>query len=627
MEKYVLALLTAISTLVACVKEDGPSVSRPAMPRGISFGLRHDGYSAGIMHAVKRRDEASVDDNEGVGPADYDKVVLEIMDMDGNAVGDWKGKYDRNTSTVLIEGLHPGDYRLLVLGIQGDSGEDGAVIMDLEHISDAWLTFSEDNSGPLAAEYFYSSTPFSVYYEENGSGKYPVADIPSEVVQSRIVSRLDFNLNYRNKYVRTSVSSNNAVIEDLRTYTSLAGDGAFSGENVRDMTLDLTEGQSFIFMPVTAEFNGEVLMDSRDYRGNSISRSYAFDGVELAPNTISAIDVDVAHPEDDSGTMFITATAYAEGAHSLILQDDEPHGIYTDKTLRNFNTAKPLQLSVTDGGSLAARFYSPRSIRNVLVRARIPSVHDEFIDIAYFDEIPAFADFSELLPAVGKSAFYRTETGRIVEIGKLEPSQFSEAEFMVVSDDPYWTRLQEIRHGWNIRFDLYGGDPTQPDGGPQGNWMGIRPVHCREAVAFFLNFTYMIDMPEHEQILRENQDRLYGNGGVDDKVTVETVLAQMRQTRTINVGLVYTGNNVMGLGGGSTFGAWQGGWVEHYTSLYACEVMFHELGHVMGYGHSSSFTYGPWAQELMNRFYIEHLDMMPVDSPDYLDSASNPNLY
>ena len=68
-----------------------------------------------------------------------------------------------------------------------------------------------------------------------------------------------------------------------------------------------------------------------------------------------------------------------------------------------------------------------------------------------------------------------------------------------------------------------------PDGGPKGNWMGIRPVHCREAVAFFLNFTYMIDMPEHERILRENQDKLYGNGGVDDKVLVETVLSQMRR--------------------------------------------------------------------------------------------------
>ena len=55
--------------------------------------------------------------------------------------------------------------------------------------------------------------------------------------------------------------------------------------------------------------------------------------------------------------------------------------------------------------------------------------------------------------------------------------------------------------------------------------------------------------------------------------------------------------------------------------------MFHELGHVMGYSHNSAFTYGPWAQELMNRFYVDHLDMMPVDSPDYLNSRQNPNIY
>ena len=199
--------------------------------------------------------------------------------------------------------------------------------------------------------------------------------------------------------------------------------------------------------------------------------------------------------------------------------------------------------------------------------------------------------------------------------------------FKAESDDPYWKKLQEIRHGWNIRFDLFGGDPTREDGGPSGNWMGIRPVHCREAVALFLNFTYMIDMPEHERILAENEDRLYGNGGVNDKVSAETVLKQMRQERTINVGLVYPGNGVMGLGGGSTFGAWQGGWLDHYSSTYACEVMFHELGHVMGYNHSSSFTYGPWAQELMNNFYVTHLSRMPVDSPKYLDSGNNPNIY
>lgn len=172
-----------------------------------------------------------------------------------------------------------------------------------------------------------------------------------------------------------------------------------------------------------------------------------------------------------------------------------------------------------------------------------------------------------------------------------------------------------------------GGNPELPDGGPVGNWMGIRPVHCREAVALFLNFTYMIDMPEHEEILRANVDRLYGNGGPTDKVSVETVLQQMRQRRTLQVGLVYPGNGVIGLGGGNVFGAYQQAWFQHYFNTYSCEILFHELGHVMGYNHSSSFTYGPWAQELMNRFYVEHITEMPIDSPSYLKSEQNPNKY
>ena len=134
-------------------------------------------------------------------------------------------------------------------------------------------------------------------------------------------------------------------------------------------------------------------------------------------------------------------------------------------------------------------------------------------------------------------------------------------------------------------------------------------------------------MPEHEEILRANEDRLYGNGGVNDKVTPDVVLRQMRQERTLNVDLVYPGNGVIGLGGGSSYGVWQTGWLSHYTNTYACEIMFHELGHVMGYNHSSAFTYGPWAQELMNHFYVNHLDDMPINSSSYLNSSKNPNLY
>ena len=325
--------------------------------------------------------------------------------------------------------------------------------------------------------------------------------------------------------------------------------------------------------------------------------------------------------------MFVTQRAYDEAAHSLILQDDESKDVYTDASQRRFNTAQPLQLSVTDAGELHARFYSPRPLSGVLVRARIPQLDSEYLDLAWFDSIPAFADFYERLPQVQRPTICRSESGRWVELPQLDVPALADIEFKIESEDPYWAKLQGILHGWTIAFGLYGGDPDLPNGGPVGNWMGIRPVHCREVVAFFLNFTYMIDMPQHEVILRENQDRLYGNGGVEDKVTPETVLAQMRQPRSLIVGLVYPGHGVIGLGGGYVFGAYQTAWLNHYTNTYSCEIMFHELGHVMGYSHDSSFTYGPWAQELMNNFYVEHLGEMPIDSSTYLNTSKNPTLY
>ena len=458
-----------------------------------------------------------------------------------------------------------------------------------------------------------------------------VAEISEKIVQRRVVGRMDFVFTYNNPYVRTAVTSNTVLFSTSnKFYTQISGEGSFSGESSGEMkVLDMSEQTEYLFMPTieSSSVKGEATMFTRDYRGNMIKRLYTFDLNSIVANYIGQVEINVVHPEDEIGTMFITSQAYTEGQHDLILQDDEPHTIYTDKAIRNFNTSKPLQLSVTNEGQFHARFYSPRDLSHVLVKARIPSIGNEYIDLAYFDTIPAFADFYEEIPLVKKDLYYRSESGRIIKIPKMQTDDLAEIEFKIESEDPYLEKLKAIIHGWNIRFHLYGGDPTKPDGGPVGNWMGIRPVHCREVVAFFLNFTYMIDMPEHEEILRANEDRLYGNGGVDDKVTADVVLQQMRQERTLNVGLVYPGNGVIGLGGGSAFGAYQAGWLNHYTNTYACEVMFHELGHVMGYSHSSSFTYGPWAQELMNYFYVEHLKDMPINSSHYLNSSKNPNLY
>lgn len=571
--------------------------------------------------------------------ADYDRVEFLVADGQGVVVEYAKAYYDAPTATVRIEGLQPGDYRLMVAAARGDWAADSVVFARVRRVDEPWLRFPVSSGEgttagrALAAEYFHSATDFRVWLEPSASGGLRVAsDLPSAVEQRRVVGRWDVALDYAHSSVRDAVVGARAELRGGAFYTSLTAAGV-PGDVWRPaagVRVGLSSsGGSFLLLPTLADdsLRAAVSLTTRTYLGDTLHRAYVATVAPVEAGRIHRTVVQALHPEDEVGTLFVTAPAYAAAGHGLILQDDEPHTVYTDPQQRSFNTARPLQVGVTDEGELSLRFYSPKPLRGVLIRGKLPATEGEYVDMAYLDSLPAFADFRQQLPATVREAMYRTASGRIVRLPRLSAEELQEADFQISSADPYWQLLQRIEHGWNIRFELYGGDPTRPDGGPSGNWMGIRPVHLREVVAFFLNFTFMIDMPEHEAILRANEDRLYGNGGPDDKVTAETVLAQMRQPRSLRVGLVYTGNLVMGLGGGDVFGAYQGGWFEHYTSTYACEVMFHELGHVMGYSHDSSFTYGPWAQELMNNFYVQNLSKMPVESAGYLNSASNPHRY
>ena len=619
MSRILSVVLWSCLLLVACERDAWEPAAPVAEQDGALFHLDAADYDGSST-----RRSADLRTN-------YDRVEFRVIDdASGRTVPNLKGLYDPQHSVLCIEGLREGDYRLLVLGMRGDWSQDGVEVHPIGHVDERWVSFPEDLGKPLAAEYFYSQTPFTVRVTTSSAGEVSSVVTGTQTTQQRIIGRADFDFTYTNPYIRTALVSLRATLGGARFRTGMTGGGAFTGQSDElAFETDLEAVASYGFLPTVEGYplRGEIELVTRTYRGGQVRRLFGFELERLEANRIGRIHTPVVHPDNSSGTMFLTQRAYDEGSHGLILQDGEPKSVYTDPAQRRFNTAAPLQLEVTEAGELHARFYSPRALSGVLVRARIPRVSDEFLDLAWFDSIPPFADFYEQLPQTLRPTVCRSATGRWVEIPQLEAADFEGVEFTIESEDPYWKKLQQILHGWTIAFSLFNGDPDRPDGGPSGNWMGIRPVHCREAVAFFLNFTYMIDMPEHEVILRENQDRLYGNGGVNDKVTPEKVLSQMRQSRNLNVGLVYPGNGIVGLGGGSSYGVYQQAWLQHYFNTYSCEIMFHELGHVMGYSHSSSFTYGPWAQELMNNFYVTHLNEMPIDSPSYLNSSNNPTLY
>lgn len=616
MRKLTFIAFLCTLLLISCNQEEYSEASSTSNQSGIVFNLQREGYEG-------KETRSSENDS-----SPYDQLYYFIADENGNRVENIKTYYKTSTSEIYAEGLHKGEYQLLVLGIKGNAIKDRAIVRTPGHIDDEWLAFPDDLQKPLEAEYFYSKTPFSIIEIQTAEGTQETVSISQAVIQKRIMSRVDFNFSYNNPYVQNAVTDKTLSLGKIKFYTTLSGNGELGGEsNGITNTISLNQHTSYFFMPMCngSTFHGEITLSTRNYLKEERRQIYNFDQETLTANHIHHVETHVNHPDDKAVTMLITPAAYNAGDHTLILQDDETKEVYTNASVRKFNTAQPLQVSVTEEGKLHIRFYSPRQLNNVLIKMQLPQVGNEYFDLAYFDSIPAFADFFEEIPLIQRTAMCRTESGKYIEVQKKTESELAEATFKIEANDPYWDKLQKIEHGWTIYWGLYGGDPEREDGGPVGNWMGIRPVHCRESVAFFLNFTYMIDMPEHEQILHDNADQLYDDN--KQLVKVEEVLKKMRASRTLQVGLVYTGNGIIGLGSGSVFGAYQRGWFEHYFNTYACSVMFHELGHVMGYGHSSSFTYGPWAEQLMNNFYVNNLQKMPINSINYLNSSQNPHQY
>lgn len=338
---------------------------------------------------------------------------------------------------------------------------------------------------------------------------------------------------------------------------------------------------------------------------------------------ISVRQANVSPVADDAIT--VTANEINAPDNLRILQDDEPSAVYCDAAQRSFNTARPLQISVKDG-RLHVRFYSPRKLEDVEIWAKIPALSDEEFLLARFEEVAPFIDYYTDLPFLTRDCTFRTASGKQMKVSRNPYFPDAMLSLRATGYCPYWRTLEQIKHGWNIAFSLYGGDPTKPDGGPSPNWIGIRPVHCREAVALFLNLGYIFNMKELEDLIYANEHKLYGNGGTSDPVSALRTMKQMREEHSLRVGLVSPKHSA-GLGGPGVFGLEQWRWLNYHDDWGASTVVFHELGHVLGYNHSSSFTNGPWAHELMSNFYLKHRAELPVNTTAYLDSKNNPNLY
>ena len=358
MRKLTFIAFLCTLLLISCNQEEYSEASSTSNQSGIVFKLQREGYEG-------KETRSSENDS-----SPYDQLYYFIADENGNRVENIKTYYKTSSSEIYAEGLHKGEYQLLVLGIKGNAIKDRAIVRTPGHIDDEWLAFPDDLQKPLEAEYFYSKTPFSIIEIQTAEGTQETVSISQAVIQKRIMSRVDFNFSYNNPYVQNAVTDKTLSLGKIKFYTTLSGNGELGGEsNGITNTISLNQHTSYFFMPMCngSTFHGEITLSTRNYLKEERRQIYNFDQETLTANHIHHVETHVNHPDDKAVTMLITPAAYNAGDHTLILQDDETKEVYTNASVRKFNTAQPLQVSVTEEGKLHIRFYSPRQLNNVLI--------------------------------------------------------------------------------------------------------------------------------------------------------------------------------------------------------------------------------------------------------------------
>lgn len=556
------------------------------------------------------------------GGMDNLSVVYLLTKKDGTFIHEIQSDYHKESGKIVMEPLPMGDYQMYVLAYNEQLHQSGLRINTaIASIEDKWFFFENDEI-PLLFDgaLYHTSYAFRVSKETEETFEVQLAPVLSFVDVQKVVPSPYLQNSMRD--IRLSIDKKYKFYSEFTVDGTLQGEATYKGEQ------SIGPHTNCFFMPQTG--SEPVTMDFTIETVNHRNDAYTMtETTQLALNTGMrvAVNLDLSnHPDSKNGMLYISRAFYDEENPGLILQDDEPKSIFYNEAERSFYINQPLQLSITENNELMSRFYSPVPIQNVSVWSS-DKIYGERVLLAYYDSIPAFCDarfsFSNQMPAQE----FTMESNSRIQLTPAEVRALVTSGLELECNDPFMEKIKQIQAKWYIRFNSFGGDPDAWNGAPVGNWMGIRPVHIRESIAIWLNAAYMFTLPDFEETLMSYQGQLYGNGGPGDIIDVSTIIPAITKHSGFNIGLVYTGNGVDGLGGGRTWGVAQHVFVNHYVSTYAGTVIFHELGHCIGYSHNSSMTYGIWASGIANIFYANNIASFPVSSRDYLNTNTNPNIY
>lgn len=577
---------------------------------------------------LEQRDAISFDlqlTPNGMQKSSMDKLNVSYLlaKKDGRFIHEVQSTYLEESGKIVMEPLPLGEYNIYILAYNKQLLESGLNINRApSSVDDRWFFF-ENNEIPIlpSGELYYTSYTFDVTTE---------AEVNFSVELAPVLSFVHLKKEVPSVYLQNSIRDIRMSVDNKwKSFSEFTVAGNFQGEASYVSQQSITDCTNYFFMPqaqnepISFNFHIETVNHKNDaYHMHEVAELTLDRGMRVELN----LDLS-KHPDSKNGMLYISKSFYNQEDRGLILQDDEPKAIFYNKKERSFKTNQPLQFSIIDTTKLQSRFYSPVPIKEVTVWSS-DKIYGERVLLAYYDSIPAFCDarfsFSKEMPLQE----FTLESKSKIQLSQTEVRTLIASGLEFECQDPYMQKIYTIKHEWYVFFDSYGGDPDAFDGAPAGNWMGIRPVHIRELIAAMTNISYMISTPEFESHLMGFQGQIWGNGGKDSILDVSVILPQLRNLYQFKMGLCYyTAGTVVGLGGNGILGVAQNKALWHYDDHNATRTFFHEMGHMMGYSHSSGMTYGPWAEKIANHYYVNNIASFPVSDYRILNGRNNPNIY
>ncbi|WP_029280288.1 hypothetical protein [Pedobacter borealis] len=272
----------------------------------------------------------------------------------------------------------------------------------------------------------------------------------------------------------------------------------------------------------------------------------------------------------------------------LMFQDNEPMATFTAED-RRYEIGKVLRVKAVNESTIEIANFAPVDIEDATILISIQGMASP-VKLIRVKKIRAHAIQQIKYPFIeGTKKFFDTNNNE-VDLSKYQtdgiaPSQVS---FDFTGETELIKKLKKLaKLKWTIKYHDF---DTNDD--PKDNWKeNPTAKDIRRFSGFIIDLAYSLQEDvTHTAFVNEP---IIDNDGVTFMTTAqkEAVYQKIMDIPKFNCGVVSTVNGVQGLGGGSTFGMEEAFVLNNFMKYNVAGMAMHEIGHMVGYSHSSSMTY------------------------------------